>query len=81
MYGAARKLADIDQSLNLQTEQGKVMEFPTNVEGINGLVKDICEALINHLVCTLNCSFSTISDLHARLHCNKISMMKAFGPL
>ena len=80
----ARDLGDICQSLTLLTEQGKVVEFLTNTENaqkINGLVEDIHEALMDYQVCIFNYSFSTMSNLHTRLHCNKISTMRVVSSL
>jgi hypothetical protein len=82
--GVARKLEDIHQSLTLPAEQGKVMGFLTNTENaqrINGLVEDIREALMDYQVCVLNYSFSTMSDICARLHCNKISTTRVVSSL
>jgi len=70
-----RKLDSIYQGLTLPAEQGDVMRFLANTESaqrINSLVEDIHEALMEYQVCIANCSFSTMSDLCARFHCNKI---------
>ena len=59
--GVARKLENIFQSLTLPEDEGKVMEFLTNIENaqrINGLVEDIHEGLIDYQVCKLNYSSS-----------------------
>ena len=80
----ARKLNDICQSLTLPTEQGEVVEFLTNAENaqkINGLVEDIHEALMDYQVCILNYLSPTMSDLHARLHCNRISTIRVVSSL
>ena len=82
--GIARKLNDICQSLTLPAEQGKVVEFLKNTENaqkINGLVEDIHDALMDYQVCTLNYPSPTMSDLHARLHCKRISTMKVVSSL
>jgi len=79
-----RRLEDTHKSLALPAEQGKVMELlanPENAQRINYLVEAIHEALMDYQVCTLNYSFSTISDPYARLHCNKISTMRAVSSL
>ena len=75
----SRKLDDICQNLALPTEQEKAVEFLTNNESaqrINRLVEDIHEALMDYKVHILNYPFSTISDLHVRLHYNRISTMR-----
>ena len=49
----ARKLEDILRGLTLLAEQGKIVEFLANTENvqrINSLVEDICEALIEYQV-------------------------------
>ena len=82
--GIARKLEHICQGLTLPAEEGKVGEFMTNTENaqrINGLVEDIHEALMDYQVCILNYSFSAMSDLHVRLHYNRISMMRVVSSL
>ena len=55
----ARKLEDVFQSLTPPEDQGKVLEFLTNAENaqrINGLVEDVCEALMEYQVCRLDYS-------------------------
>ena len=52
-----------------------------NVQRINGLLEDVHEALINYQVCVLNLQFHTMPDVYARLHYNKISMMRVVGLL
>ena len=82
--GIVRKLEDICQSLTLPAEQGRVMEFLTNTKNaqrINGLVEDICEALMDYQVCLSNHLFSTTSDLNARLHYNKTFTMRVVSSL
>ena len=72
--GISRRLEDICRSLALPTEQ--VLEFLTNAENaqkINGLVDDIHKALMEYQVSIPNYISYTTSDVHARLHCNKIS--------
>jgi len=49
---------------------------PENVKRVNSLVEDIFDALMEYQVCTLNYSFPTMSDIHTRLHFNKIFMMR-----
>ena len=80
----ARKLENICQSLTLPAEEGKVVEFLRNNENaqrINEPVEDIHEALMDYQVCILDHSLSTMSDLHVRLHYNKISVMKVISSL
>jgi len=82
--GTTRKLENICQGLTLPTEQGDVMKFlanPKNAQRINSLVEDIHEALMEYQVCMANCSFSTMSYLYARLHCNMISTTRAVSSL
>ena len=82
--GIARKLDHICQGLTLPAEEWKAAEFLTNTENaqrINGLVEDIHEALMDYQVCILSHSFSTMSDLHVRLHYSKISTMKVTSSL
>ena len=72
----ARKLDDACQSLTLPSEQGRVLEFLTNAENaqrINGLVDDVCEALMAYQVCMSSYLSYTMSDVCVRLHYNKIS--------
>ena len=82
--GIARKLKGICQSLTLPANQGRVVVFLANSENaqrINGLVEDIHEALMEYQVCILGYSSSTMSDLRARLHCNRISTMRTVSSL
>jgi len=82
--GMTRKLENICQDLTLLAEQGEVMSFlakTENAQRINILVEDICEAMMDYQVCMASCSFSTISDLCARLHCNKISTTRVVSSL
>ena len=44
-----------------------------NAQRINGLVDDVCEALMVYQVYMSNHLSYTISDVCVRLHCNKIS--------
>ena len=73
--GNARRLEDICQGLTLLVGQGEVMGSLTNTNNaqrINGLVEDIHEALMGYHVCTATYLFFTMSNIHARLHCNGI---------
>ena len=82
--GITRKLKDICRELTLPAKQGKVLEFLTNTENaqkINGLVEDICEALMKYWVCMSNCLLYTVSDLYVRLHCKKISTKRTADSL
>ena len=79
-----RKLEDIYQSLTQLSEQGRAMELLTdakNAQKVNSLVEDIREVLMDYQVCMPNYSFSTVSDLSFRLHCNKIFTMRAVNLL
>ena len=80
----ARELENIHQSLTLPAEQGKVLEFlmnAENVQRINGLIEDICEALMEYQVCMSSCSSYTMSDVHVRLHCSKICTKRVANSL
>jgi len=80
--GTTRKLENI--GLILPAEQGGVVRFLANTENaqrINSLVEDIHEALMEYQVCVADHSFSTMPDLDARLHCNKISTTRAVSAL
>ena len=82
--GIVRKLEDICQSLTPPQEPGKVVEFladADNAQRIDGLVDDIHEALIDYQVLTFIYSFSTVPDVYARNHCNKISTMRVVSSL
>ena len=60
------------------------MRFLANTENaqrINSLVEDICEAMMDYQVWMGSCSFPTISDLCARLRCNKISATRVVSSL
>jgi len=55
----ARKLGDVYQDLAPLAEQGNFVGFLTsaeNVQRVNTLVEDICEALMDYQVCVLNYS-------------------------
>ena len=83
-YWITRKLENIRESLTLPSEQQRVIEFLSNVENaqrINGLVEDMYDALMDYQVCMSDHSFSTKSDLCARLHYNMISTMKTVSSL
>jgi len=74
--GVTRKLGNIFRGLTLPAGHGDVMRFladTENAQRINSLVEDIHEGLMDYQVCMPNCSFSIMSNLCARLHCNKIS--------
>ena len=82
--GVARKLEDVCQGLTLPVGQEEVVRFLANNENIkriNGLIEDVHEALMGYQVCMPNYSFSTMSYVCSRLHCNKISMMRVVGLL
>ena len=82
--GVARKLEDISHSLTLPEEQGKVVEFLTNTgnaQRINDMVEGVHEALMNYQVCKLDYTFSTMTHLHARHYCNRISSMRVVSSL
>ena len=82
-YWNTRKL-DIWEGLALPVEPEHVMEFLTNAKNakrINGLVEDICEALMDYQVRRSDHSSSTISDLCDRLHYNMIFIMKVVNLL
>ena len=82
--GTTRKLKNISQGLTLPAEQEGVVRFladSENAQRINSLVEDIHEALMEYQVCVADCSFSTMPDLDARLHCNKISTMRDVSTL
>ena len=54
-----RKLENIHQALTPLAKQGNGMGFITNNENaqrIDGLVKDIHEAIMDYQVCMINCS-------------------------
>jgi len=79
-----RKLENIYQDLTLPAEQGEAMRFLANTENaerINSLVEDIQEALMNYQVCIVNCSFSIMPNLLARLHYNMISTRRVVRTL
>jgi len=60
------------------------MEFLANTgnaQRVNSLVEDIHEALMDYQVCMLNCLLPTMSNLYARLHCNRISIIRVARPL
>ena len=74
--GISRKLAGIHQGLTLPAEQRKALEFLANTENtwrINDLIEGIHEALVAYQVCISNYLTCTMSDIHVRLHYNKIS--------
>jgi hypothetical protein len=78
--GMARKLEDIHQDLTQLAGQGTAVGFLANAENaqqINSLVEDVREVMINYQVCFIGLFISTLSDICARLHCNKISMRRA----
>jgi hypothetical protein len=80
--GISRKLEDIHQDLTRLAGQGMAVGFLTNTEDaqrINGLVEDIREVTIDYQVCFIKLFISTMSDVHTRLHCNKISTTKALN--
>jgi len=82
--GITRKLEHVCQGLALPVKEGEVMGFLANTENaqrINSLVEDIHEALMDYQVCMVNSSFSTVSDLCARLPSNKISTIKVVSSL
>jgi len=82
--GMTRKLDKICQGLILPAEQGDIMRFladAENAQGINSLVEDTHEALMEYQVCMTNCSFYTASDFCARLHYNKISTTRVVNLL
>ena len=82
--GVTRKLENICQGLILPAEQGEVTRFlaiTENAQRINSVVEDIHEGLMEYQVCMANYSFSTMSYLCARLHCNKISTTRVVNSL
>ena len=62
-------------------EQGDIMRFLANTEKINGLVEDLHEALMGYQVCMPDYSLYTTSNICARLHYKRISMMRVVGLL
>ena len=82
--GMTRKLENICQGLTLPEKQGEIMRFLANTgnaQRINSLVEDIHEGLMEYQVWMASYSFSAISDLCARLHCNKISTTRIVSSL
>jgi hypothetical protein len=82
--GIFRKLEDIHQDLTRLAGQGMAVGFLTNTENvqrINGLVEDIREVMIDYQVCFIELFISTMSDVCARLRCNKISTTRALDLL
>ena len=74
----------VHHSLALPMEQEKVKGFLTNSENVrrvNCMVEEIYEVMVEYQVCTLNYSFPTMSDICARLRCNKIFMMRIANSL
>lgn len=72
----ARKLEHIHQSLSLLTEQEEAVKLLVieNAQKINGLVEDICEALLEYQVCIVNHSLPTESEVWTRLHFKRTSI-------
>lgn len=82
--GITRKLEDICHSLALPVERGDIMGFlldTKSMQRINSLLEDVHEALMDYQVCMPNCPFYTVPDTYARLHYNKISMVRVVGLL
>ena len=80
----ARKLEDVRRDLTPLAEQGNIVGFLTNVEGakkINGLVEDLRELIMDYQVCVLELFVYIISNVYARLHCNKISTTRVASSL
>ena len=74
----SRELEGVGRAMNSMTTQNNLMDFlndQENSQRLNGLVEDIRYSLINYRVCTLKHTL-IISNIHFRLHYNKISMMK-----
>jgi len=60
--------------------QGKVEGFFNNVKNadkLGGLVEDIRDALMDYQVSNQNGLAFSVSDIHFRLRCNKISTTRA----
>ena len=84
LIGITRKLKDICHSLTIPVEQWKATEFLANsgnAQRVNSLVEGIHEALMEYQVCILNWSLSTMSNTHARLQYNRISIIRVARPL
>ena len=82
--GIARKLDYIHRGLVPLLEQSKVLQFLASTENaqiIDNLTEDIREALMEYQVHTSNYPFSTMSDAHVRLHCNKAFMTTVISSL
>jgi hypothetical protein len=82
--GIGRKLEEIHQDLTRLAGQGMAVGFLTNTENaerINGLVEDIREVMMDYQVCMSNYIHSITSDIHTRLHYNRISTTRAAGSL
>ena len=82
--GIARKLEDICQSLSLLEEQQDILGLLTNIKNIqriNDLIEDLHEALMGYQVWMQTHLHFTVTDLYARLHYKKISIMMAVSSL
>jgi len=82
--GIARKLKEVDQAMGLMTSQNTLVDFlndPENAQRVNSLVEDICYALMDYQVCTPNGLAFIVSNIHLRLHYNKISTTRAVNRL
>ena len=82
--GVSRKLEDVRRGLTVPSEQGKLIGFLANADNaqkINGLVEDLREALMDYQVHIPNYSFSATSNSYIRLHCSRISMIRAADSL
>jgi len=80
----SRKLKEIGKIVDLMVAQKDLGDFlnnPGNSQRLNGLMEDICCALMNYQVYTSTRLPLAVPNICLRLHYNKTSVMRAVSKL